>query len=203
MHFFLFVEEPSAEAALENILPRLLGEAHTYQILTHGGKDDLLKKLATKLRSYRAYITTMDCRFIVIIDRDSEDCVALKNRLEVIASEAGIVTKTQATNGVFHLINRIAIEELEAWFLGDFSAINAAYPRVNRNLANQNTYRDPDNIKGGTWEALERVLMRAGYYAGGLPKVEAARTISQYMDIENNRSDSFNQLVAGIRSFLV
>jgi hypothetical protein len=83
------------------------------------------------------------------------------------------------------------VEELEAWFFGDVEAIRQAYPKVSANLATQQQYRDPDAIKGGTWEALERVLQKAGYHQGGLEKYKASSEISQYMNPESNRSKSF------------
>jgi len=60
------------------------------------------------------------------------------------------------------VVNRIAIEELEAWYFGDVEAICDAYPGVPRTLAQRNGMREPDEIRGGTWEALERVVQRAG-----------------------------------------
>ena len=45
-------------------------------------------------------------------------------------------------------------------------------------LDTKSAYGDPDAIKGGTWEAMERELQRAGYFKSGLAKIEAARVIS-------------------------
>lgn len=90
------------------------------------------------------------------------------------------------------------IEELEAWFFGDVEAICQAYPKVSPNLAKQQQYRDPDGIKGGTWEALERVLQKAGYHPGGLEKYKASSDISQYMNPESNRSKSFQVFYQGL-----
>jgi hypothetical protein len=45
-------------------------------------------------------------------------------------------------------------------------------------------------------------LQRAGYFAGGLRKNECAREITQYMDISQNRSPSFNQFCRAIQSML-
>ena len=83
------------------------------------------------------------------------------------------------------------IEELEAWFFGDIPALTKAYPRVSKNFSKKSGYRDPDDIKGGTWEALERELKKAGYHQGGLETMRAARDISQYMNPPKNTSTSF------------
>ncbi len=58
-------------------------------------------------------------------------------------------------------------------------------------VPNQAPYRDPDAIQGGTAEALGLVLRRAGYFAGGLAKIEAARVIAPLMIPAENRSRSF------------
>jgi hypothetical protein len=88
-------------------------------------------------------------------------------------------------------VDRIAIEELEAWYFGDWQAVRQAYPKAPASTPAVAAYREPDSIRGGTWEAFERVMQRAGYFAGGLRKIEAARTIAPYMDPARSRSPSF------------
>ena len=92
------------------------------------------------------------------------------------------------------MVNRLAIEELEAWYFGDWPAVKSAYPKVPATVPQKAGYRDPDMITGGTWEAFERILRRAGYFDAGLRKIEAARAISAYMDPWQNNSRSFQSL---------
>jgi hypothetical protein len=100
----------------------------------------------------------------------------LKEKLENIAQQTGLITKTISEDKkTFQVLNRIAIEELEAWFFGDIQAIVSAYPKVSTNVGQQAKYRKPDEITGGTWENLEKILQKAGYHRGGLEKVKAAR----------------------------
>ena len=94
-------------------------------------------------------------------------------------------------SGVYMVVNRLAIEELEAWYFGDWQAVRAAFPRVPATIPLQARYRDPDEIAGGTWEAFERVLQRVGYYSGGLRKVEMARSVATQMEPQRNSSPSF------------
>ncbi|HYR29472.1 MAG TPA: DUF4276 family protein, partial [Thermoanaerobaculia bacterium] len=116
-HFEILVEEPSSEAALRALLPRFLGDV-TFDVHPHGGKADLLAKLPARLRGYSAWLPE-NWRIIVLIDRDDDDCRMLKMKLEDIARAARIVSRS--TNREAHaLVNRIAIEELEAWFFGDW-----------------------------------------------------------------------------------
>lgn len=202
MHIEFLVEEASAEAALANLLPRMLGPGHTFGIHAHQGKSDLLARLPGKLRGYRSWLPS-DWRIVVLIDEDREDCARLKGRLEQAAREAGLTTKSApGSDGRFCVLNRLAVEELEAWFLGDVAALVATFPRLPSTLDHMARFRDPDAVPGGTWEALERVLQKAGYYPGGLPRVEFARRVSRYMDPQRNRSRSFRVFRQGLSEVL-
>ena len=46
-----------------------------------------------------------------------------------MAAEAGFLTRSQAFGRAWRLVNRIAVEELEAWYFGDWAAVRAE--RVN------------------------------------------------------------------------
>ena len=162
------------------------------------GKHDLLRKLPVRLKGYRRWIPD-DWRIVVLIDEDRADCRKLKAGLEEAAHNAGFVTKSSAlTEGNFQVVNRLAIEELEAWFFGDITALQTAYPRVSRNLQDQARYLNPDAITGGTHEALRRVLN--DYYPQWLPKITVARKIAQHMDPCRNRSRSFQVFVEGLKA---
>lgn len=198
MHLEVLLEEPSAEAALESLLPKLLGEGITFRLHAHQGKPDLLKKLPGKLRGYSKWVGD-DVRIVVLVDRDQDECEQFKTRLDAVSANAGIVSKTAAHGSLaYRLINRIAVEELEAWFFGDVEALCAAYPGVPATLGGKSAYRDPDAIRGGTWERLEQVLQKAGHFKGGLAKIAAAREISRHMDPARNRSRSFQVFRDGV-----
>lgn len=198
----VFVEEFSMEAALEQLLPKLLGDIE-FQIIRFQCKDDLLKKAPERLRGYASWLPA-NWRILVLVDRDDDDCIVLKAELENMAAAAGLLTKTAADNGqCFQVVNRIAIEELEAWFFGDWSAVQAAYPRVPATLPQKAGFRDPDAVAGGTWEALERVLKKAGYFSTGLRKVELARSVAVHMNPPNNTSRSFQIFAGAVTATLV
>lgn len=191
MHLELLVEEQSAEVALRLLVPKIVGKSASFEVRAFQGKQNLRRKLGERLRGYRHWLPDNAC-IVVLVDLDVHDCRELKDELEQTALDAGLRTVSTAKKGQrFQVVNRLAIEELEAWFFGDVAALNAAYPRVPPSLGQRRRYRDPDAIPGGTWEALERVLQNAGYYSGGLPKVEAARKISAFMEPQRNRSKSF------------
>ena len=198
MHIEFILEEPSCEAVLKELVPKILPAAR-FGIHTYRGKQALIRHLPGRLTSYRGWLPS-DWRIVVLLDADvAEDCLGLKAQLEAIASDAGLSTRSRpGPEGGFSVLIRLAVEELEAWFFGDVPALNAAYPRVPSTLGSKARYRDPDAIRGGTWEALERVLRRAGYHTGGFPKVAVARSIAAHMDPSRNRSKSFQVFRDGL-----
>ncbi len=204
MHLELLAEEASLALVLDKILPKMIPQEITFKIHDFRGKENLLKNLLNRLKAYKTMIENgYDCKIIVLIDEDREDCNLLKNKLETLAHNAGLITKTSAKNNQkFQVLNRIIIEELEAWFFGDINAICQAYPRISPNLINQKSFREPDKIKGGTWEALERVLKTAGYHQGGLEKYKAALEISAHMNPTINQSKSFQVFYEGLLAII-
>ncbi len=189
-HLVLLVEELSMEAFLRAWLPRLLPVDRTFEVHAFQGKADLLGKLEARLRGYAAWLPA-DWRVVVVVDRDDDDCRELKRRLEEVAHRAGLRSRSRAGAQPWQIVNRIAIEELEAWYFGDWDAVRATYPRVAQNATQRQGFRNPDAIAGGTWEAFERIMQRHGYFKGGLAKIDAARAIGAHIEPARNRSESF------------
>lgn len=197
MNVEFFLEEPSAAELISALAAQLLRPGVSHRCHVFNGKPNLLRHLPERLRGLR-WIPE-DWRIVVLIDEDREDCFELKQRLEKIAREAGFSTRaTRPEQGPFTVLNRIAVEELEAWYFGDPQAIQAAYPRFRPQHARKADLVSPDSCSGGTWESFERALRKAGYYTTGLQKKDAARRMGGAMDIERNRSPSFRTFVAGL-----
>lgn len=188
-HIEFLVEEPSMEAALRVLVPKLATDV-SFEVYPFQCKDDLLARLPQRLKGYASWMPET-WRVVVVVDRDDDDCAELKRRLEKMAGEAGLATPSSTKLKRYVVVNRIAIEELEAWYFGDWEAVRAAYPKVSATVPAKARYRNPDAILGGTWEAFERELQAAGYFAGGLRKIEAARTVAEHMEPSRNTSASF------------
>lgn len=192
-----FVEEPSMEAALRVLVPKIR-PGLDFQIHAFAGIQDMLSKLPARFRGYAGWLPA-DWRVVVVRDEDRKDCRELKVEIEQIATKAGLVPKGKKNkSGQFHVLTRIAVEELEAWLLGDVPALAEAYPGVPASLASRRPFRDVDGIKGGTWEALERVLQEGGHFLGGLPKIQVARQVAMKMSPERNTSRSFQSFRSGL-----
>ena len=102
----------------------------------------------------------------------------------------------------------IAVEEMESWLLGDFTAVLTAYPNAKQNVINSYVQ---DSICG-TWELLADAIYPGGltkmkkecptYKEKGLIKSEWASNIGTYMDLNKNESPSFNYFIKEIESRL-
>ena len=200
MHFEFLLEEESAERVLDNLLPKIIMGEHTYRCIRFQGKKDLLNKLPLELKGYAKWIP-IDYRIVVLVDRDRDDCIELKNSLNEIAKTAGLKVKTGTDAGSFQVLSRVAVEEIEAWFFGDADAMRLAYPKLSKNFEMKAKYRIPDSIQN-TWESMESLLQRGGYFKTGLRKTEAAYEISKNMEPLKNRSKSFQVFWQGISDCL-
>jgi hypothetical protein len=178
------------------LLPRATTGRHTFTVHAFTGKSNLRNNLLSRLRGYALRFQndplTVDWRIVVLIDEDRQNCLELKREI----LEAGRTAGTEQ-----RVLARVAVEELEAWYLGDLAAIRAVYPRVPATLNKRKGFRDPDAVAGGTWEALDRILKKAGY-PGGLQKIAAAEAIAPHMDPGRNISHSFRVFWQGIERVL-
>lgn len=198
MHIEFFLEEESAEVALKVLLPKIIPENVSRHFYVFRSKQDLLENLSVRLNGRRLWIPD-DWRIMVLVDEDRDNCHQLKAMLEEAAEAAGLATKSGATpQHEFQVVNRLAVEELEAWYFGDPMAVREAYPRVSKSFEYQAKYRNPDAIRGGTSEALQFLLKR--YYTNRLPKIEVARKIATHMDPNRNKSRSFQVFVEGLKA---
>ena len=175
------LEEPSAEAMLRGVLPRILPEDCSPEFKVFEGKQDLERRLTRVLKAWR----TPDCAFVVLRDQDSGDCHRIKHRLVELCR--------QSWRGDLPVVVRIACRELESFYLGDLSAVEEGLG-VSGLAGKQNSrkFREPDKL-GSPSRELERLTN--GLYG----KVAGSRAIAPHLNINDNRSHSFRVLVAGIR----
>ena len=198
MQIEFLVEEISAKAALDQLLPRLL-PGHSCRVRVFEGCQDLLGQLKPVLQGYNRRIFRegqTELRVVVLLDGDGI-CGRRKAELEAKAAEAGLLTKTTAGTGqVFHILNRVAVQELEAWWLGDRAAIISAYPGVKLHHF-KGTDRDADSpLKPN--EVLWEVLKKGRYFLTGKRKTQWASDISQHLRLEQNTSVSFQAFREGL-----
>lgn len=202
MQIDFLVEEESAEEALRHLLPKMIGQRARWKLINCGSKYKLLRVLPQRLAGYCQRISEGEnLRVVVLVDRDDDDCAALKCRLEDAARQASLATKTSPNGtGRFFVVNRVVVEELESWFIGDPPALRRAFGSLPKIDGRKGIFRVPDN--GGSWEKLHRFLKKHGVYKSSYPKIEAARRIASRMDIQNNNSHSFRVFREGVEALL-
>ncbi len=214
MHFEILVEDRSGKILLGNIIEQILGRnfsQHSWNIYSYKGIGQipknltatvdprrrlLLDQLPRLLRGYGKVMQDNAC-VIVVVDLDNKDCMAFKQELLDLHATC---------NSRPRVLFRIAIEEGEAWLLGDRSAVNAAYPHAKDTVLNGYVQ---DSICG-TWEILADAihqsgsggLAKLGYPEIGKAKCKWAAEIGRHMDIHRNRSKSFQVFRDGLQKLM-
>lgn len=182
----ILVEEPSMKNFLSGILPHILPDGyklnHNCFIREHQGKQDLKKSIPKKVRAYQHL--SKPVKVVIIHDQDSADCKILKEELRNL-----VVSNSRVPSLI-----RIACRELEAWYIGDMDALESVYPIFKADKYRRwAKFRNPDICNASN--ELEQIIST-------FQKGIASKEITKYLDLENNKSESFNQFISGIKGFL-
>ncbi|AUJ13785.1 hypothetical protein BVV20_19030 [Xanthomonas oryzae pv. oryzae] len=213
MHIEFLVEDSSGAKAVNILLPAVIGPQgtpHTWKIHEYKGvgrlpdglstttdpaKRALLNQLPRLLSGYGK--TPGIDAVVVVLDTDRRDCVTFLSELKAILGKCKPAPKT---------IFRLAIEEMESWFLGDKKAVLAAYPKAKKDVLSR--YKQ-DSICG-TWEVLadavhpggSAAIINAGWPLPGQVKHDWANQICPKIDVELNKSPSFCKFRDGLRKLI-
>jgi len=142
--------------------------------------------LPAKLKAFAAAGIENDNAILVLVDADNDNCVNLKRSLVQLAN---------SLNPRPNVVFRIAVEESEAFYLGDLHALKLAFPHADMALARSYVQ---DSVCG-TAEMFGRVVGDNRF-----DKVSWAEKIGPRMAIDpkKNRSPSFRALHEGIRKLI-
>ena len=206
MHFEILVEDQSGKKSLDILAPKIVGDSHSFRVIAYKGlglvpknltavpgigNRQLLVNLPKLLRgygnTYAGYPENYPAAVIVVCDLDDKCLKAFRQQLYGLLNHCNPKPLARFC---------IAIEEGEAWLLGDIPAIKRAYPKAkNRALK---AYEN-DSVCG-TWECLanavypggEEALSKKGWQGVGREKSIWAEKIAPLMDVESNKSPSFH-----------
>ena len=205
MHFEFLVEDKSGEQALRLLIPKILGNGHTYNVHAYRGIGHLPKGLKTIAepqhrallsqlpRLLRGYGVTFrgyppDYRAVVVLICDLDRECRHDLRLELL----NLLHRCDPRPETYFCI---AEEEGEAWLLGDAGAIKRAYPDAKLSILDDYV----QDSTCGTWEVLADVVYPGGakslktrqYFEIGAVKCSWAKQIGTHLDINSNSSPSF------------
>ena len=215
MHLEVLVEDQSGSIALESLLEKILGangafhswRVHPYKGIgrlptnlrgvTNPTNRILLDQLPRILQGYGRSLLDSSA-VVVVVDLDDSDCLKFKQELLNVLKSCNPRPKT---------LFRIAIEETEAWLLGDNNAVKAAYPGAKSSVLSSYVQ---DRVCG-IWEILADAvhpggavpLKKLGYPEVGRVKCEWAEKVAPHMDIYSNKSRSFQVFRDGVRNLAV
>ena len=152
-------------------------------------KRSLLNQLPKLLSGYgKSFQYDLENNAVILVcDLDNKNKEQFLKELNAVLESCEIQPKTSFC---------IAIEECEAWFLGDLAAVKKAYPKAKEQILKN--YKN-DSICG-TWEVLADAvfsggsakLKKLGHIDEGTQKSVWAKAIAPFMNVENNKSPSFN-----------
>lgn len=213
MHFEILVEDQSGQTMLEILVPKIIGAQHTFRVHDYSGighipknlksstdarkrllLDQLPKLLRGHGKTFAGYPANYSAVVIVVCDLDAKCLKAFRQELFAVLNACDPKPETRFC---------IAIEEGEAWLLGDISAVKAAYPSARDNVLSG---YENDSICG-TWELLADAVFRGG--ASGLKKRGGqvvgreksvwAEKITPHMNVDDNASPSFRYFREKVR----
>ncbi len=215
-HLEFLIEDQSGGHLLNLILPQILPDGVTYKVKEYKGIGSIPKNLNAKsdpktrallnllpglVRGYgnafKNYPKDYKCGLIIICDLDQKD----KDQFEQEVME--LIEGCEPHSNAYFCI---AVEEGEAWLLGDPDAVMLAYPTIKTAILSSYKF---DSICG-TWEKLADMveeggaaaLRTAGYQSIGSAKCRWAQEIGQHLSVERNKSPSFQAFVSTINQFL-
>jgi hypothetical protein len=172
------LEEPSAEAMLKCLLPKILPSGLAVEYKIYEGKYDLDANLPRVLRTWKR----PGSFFVVLRDQDASDCGKLKKNLQELCEKTGSP----------NVLIRIACRELESFYLGDLNAVEKGLGiRGLGAMQRQRKFRNPDQL---VKPSLELFRLTKGRYQ----KVSGSAAIGRHLQPQQNHSKSFNVLIAGL-----
>lgn len=212
MHFQFLIEDRSSTELINILMEKLVSENQnvTFNCKSFRGiggftpkntvketrTGKLLNDLATYLRGFNRSLQGIPAAIIVVLDNDDRNVELFREELEKVARQNMIL--------VDHVFC-VAVEEVEAWLLGDQNALMAAYPSAKTQVLRGYIQ---DSICG-TWEVLADAIYPGGitkikkdrlsYMEIGKLKTEWAKNIGIHMSLQNNVSPSFNYFIQEIK----
>lgn len=213
VHFQFLVEDLSGEKLIRRVMEKIqmTADGISYDCKSFKGigglkvgsnaaqvkTDKLLNDLPQYLRGFDKSLQGIKAAIIIVLDNDKRITGEFERQLEAVANDAHIT--------IDHVFC-IAVEEMEAWLLGDIKALYSAYPNARDSVLKEYVQ---DSICG-TWEVLANAVYKGGikkfkkdcptFREVGKYKCEWADRIGVYLNLCDNCSPSFQYFLDAIYS---
>ncbi len=210
MHFEILVEDLSGKTALDFLVPKIIGDPHTFTVRPYKGvgripknlnadidvsKRLLLNNLPKLLAGYgKSWYEGYPAVVFVVCDLDDKCLKSFRQELTDLLNSCEPRPETRFC---------FAIEEGEAWLLGDIPAIKKAYPKAKNSVLS--AYINDEIC--GSWERLadavykdgSQALSKLGWQYIGAEKSVWAKNIAPHMTPNDNKSPSFNYFLGKLQ----
>ena len=212
MHLEILVEDQSGKKALDILIPKIIEDTHTFVVHPYRGIGRIPKGMRdTRVASKRILMDNLP----KLLKGYGKTQAGRLNFPEAVILVCDLDDKCLKTfrdelNGILNACNPkpearfcFAIEEGEAWFLGDLCAVKTVYPKAKDTVLD--SYIN-DSICG-TWEKLadavypggSSTLSKNGWQVIGAEKSKWAEALTPHMNVANNKSPSFCYFVRKIQ----
>ncbi len=214
MHLEILVEDQSGKRMLDILVPKIIGAQHSFKVHAYKGIGHIPKNLTSTsdprnrlllnnlpelLRAHGKTFADYSANnypaaVIVVCDLDDKCLKTFRQELLTVLNACKPKPETRFC---------IAIEEGEAWLLGDIPAVKAAYPNARDDILR--SYKN-DTIRG-TWELLADAvstggasgLKNKGWQVVGTEKSVWSEKITPHMNVDKNDSPSFRHFREKVR----
>ena len=180
---YFLVEEKSIQPIVRHVARKFKRSEDWFEVLLHQGNKDLENRLSKVLPGLSK---PEGVSIVIMQDQDLDDC---KNRKKNLLEK---IPKT--VTGIIKV--RIVCRKLENWYLGDFDALEKAYPRFrSEKYSEKSPYRDPDNVDDAL-SALKKIIPELKDLKS-ISKVKIARKVALHLSVEKdkNKNKSFRQFI--------
>ena len=172
----ILVEEDSAKIILDELCQRFFPDAG-FIVIPHNGKHALRKSIEKKLKTPWLPKT----RFIILHDKDDDDCRQLKSKL------LNLIPAAKHPNCKV----RIVMSELETWYLSDLDALvesGLLTSKRKEQLQNDSKFRAIEKLENAKQEFYKLINVQT------LQQRTLARKIAPYINPDRSSSTSFKLL---------